>query len=357
MKKINFIDLCNLALNAYTNKISFIIFKKPNDNIIYLCLDKKKINKNSNLSIIIGDFENNKKIKIFNSENYYSELIIINYKPLKNIIFKEKNNIKNFNIYKKNFLLLVNKALKLIKKNFLKKVVLSRKVVINYNFIDFKNTINNLLYKYPECFTNIWYHYKHGLWLGATPELLFNISNNHLITTALAGTIKLIKKKYIPWNFKEIEEHNIIIDYISNILNNYKGIINIHNTKSINLGLIKHLKTDIDFFYSEINSIPNYKEILKYIHPTPAVCGMPKNIAYDFIKKNEGYKRSFYTGYIGIIKKNKFESYVNIRCMNIKNNNITIYAGCGITNKSIPIKEWIESEIKIQNIVTNLVYK
>lgn len=355
MKKINYNELCQIVLKTYNSKKNFILFKKPNNNKIYLFINNninKKINKNSDISLIIGNFENKNHINFINNEIYYSELLLSSFRLYSNNItnnfscLEEENN-------KKNYLLLINKSLKLIKNKFIKKVVLSRKKILEYKFLDLKNTINNLIVNYYECFINIWYDYSNGLWIGATPELLFNISNNHLHTIALAGTKKLLQKKYNIWTFKEIEEHYIVVDYIYNILKNYNGKIYIKNTKSINSGLIKHLKTKIDFFFSKK---PKYKELLNKIHPTPAICGIPKNNAYNFILKNEKYKRSFYTGYIGIISNNELTFYVNIRCINIIDNYITLYSGCGITYKSIPINEWLESEIKIQNILSSIVY-
>ena len=69
-----------------------------------------------------------------------------------------------------------------------------------------------------------------------------------------------------------------------------------------------------------------------------------------FILENENYNREYYTGFLGelnkkSIKKKKLKSdlYVNLRCMQIKNQQAFIYMGCGITKDSNPEKEWEES--------------
>ena len=94
------------------------------------------------------------------------------------------------------------------------------------------------------------------------------------------------------------------------------------------------------------------------MHPTPAVCGLPKDQAKAFIVENEKYDRGFYTGYLGELNSSfgtdsgSSDLFVNLRCMQIdldKNKNNTpvyLYMGCGITKDSIPEKEWSESSNK-----------
>lgn len=352
MKQINISNLYKKIIEAYKIKSRFILYRKPNDNIVYLCIDNNYKKIYSDFHLIIGDFHN-KNILIINPKEIYisyidrsKKIIFNNQLNINNNFFKQKKLIEYYNI--------INKSLLLINKNILTKVVLSRKKEIFFNSFDLKNTIQNLLHTYFESFINIWYDPIYGLWLGATPELLFNIKNNELSSVALAGTMKINNKKNnsLTWTFKELEEHYIVVNYICDILKKNSGKIFLDKTKTLNTGIIKHLKTSIKFSFE--NKIPTYKDILYLLHPTPAICGIPKDIAYNFIIKNEGYNRSFYTGYIGIINKNIAEFYVNLRCANILNNVIIIYAGCGITNYSNPKYELLESEMKMHNILLNI---
>lgn len=108
------------------------------------------------------------------------------------------------------------------------------------------------------------------------------------------------------------------------------------------------------------------------MHPTPAVCGLPKDISKAFILKNENYNREFYTGFLGELNikerksrnvnrhniendayasvKNVSNLYVNLRCMQLVNNHAIVYIGGGITKDSIPEKEWEETVSKSQVI-------
>ena len=80
----------------------------------------------------------------------------------------------------------------------------------------------------------------------------------------------------------------------------------------------------------------------------------------DFIKRNELIDRKYYSGFLGVInqcKSNKVKYsnlVVNLRCMNIDSDIITLFAGGGITDKSDSEKEWEETELKINTLKTLL---
>ena len=93
------------------------------------------------------------------------------------------------------------------------------------------------------------------------------------------------------------------------------------------------------------------------MHPTPAVCGLPRDLAKDFILENEDYDRSFYTGFLGELNinssklnKQKTELFVNLRCMSVDDYKARIFVGGGVTKDSIAKKEWQETVSKTQTI-------
>ena len=115
---------------------------------------------------------------------------------------------------------------------------------------------------------------------------------------------------------------------------------------SIKAGSIWHIKTDIS---GVLNEDSNLEEVVNTLHPTPAVCGLPKKKAKAFIIENENYERTFYTGFLGELNSSfaynavSSDLYVNLRSMQIKENTANLYIGCGITKESIPENEWEES--------------
>jgi isochorismate synthase len=214
-----------------------------------------------------------------------------------------------------------------------------------------------------------WYHPKVGLWIGATPELLFKVEGKQLTTISLAGT-QPYKPSSIPsWTHKEYEEQQIVTDYITNRIKPYTIQINVSDIDTVRAGSLLHLKTRIT---SRIADTSNLKSIIEALHPTPAVCGFPREEAKDFILKNENYNREYYTGFLGelnlkqsktrnanrrnvennayAVVKTQSNFYVNLRCMQIKNNEALIYIGGGITKDSNSEKEWEETVNKTTTI-------
>lgn len=101
---------------------------------------------------------------------------------------------------------------------------------------------------------------------------------------------------------------------------------------------------------AQIKDKSDLYNLLKDLHPTPAVGGMPKDLAKNFILDNEGYDRSFYAGFAGYENENESEFFVNLRCAKIYSNKINLYVGGGIMPDSIPENEWKETELKSRTI-------
>jgi len=242
---------------------------------------------------------------------------------------------------------LVHQGIKTIQSGSLQKVVLSRKEEISLSGgIDGLQLFDRLLQSYPNAFVYYWFHPKVGTWLGATPETLLKIKDQTLATMALAGTQPYQKNKQVVWKSKEIEEQQMVAQFISRELSNKVKTITTSETYTHRAGSLLHLRTDITANL-DIQKF-NLQDILTVLHPTPAVCGVPKKEAMDFIKKQEGYDRKFYTGFLGeyTIKNNRLSSadlFVNLRCMEVKNDLAFLYVGGGITKDSIVEKEWEET--------------
>ncbi|MEL6537509.1 MAG: chorismate-binding protein [Bacteroidota bacterium] len=93
--------------------------------------------------------------------------------------------------------------------------------------------------------------------------------------------------------------------------------------------------------------------MLKLLHPTSAVCGMPKETSEAFLAKHEGYSRELYAGYLGPVNVQEFTSlYVNLRCMQYLGQEAILYAGAGVTIDSNPQKEWEETELKCNTLLS-----
>ena len=95
--------------------------------------------------------------------------------------------------------------------------------------------------------------------------------------------------------------------------------------------------------------------MLELLHPTSAVCGMPKSQALQFITETETFDRSYYSGFLGPVNlAGSTDIFVNIRCMQLLPERAVLYSGAGITSESKPEKEWLETELKCDTLL-NLV--
>ncbi len=265
---------------------------------------------------------------------------------------------------------LVQNALEAIEKKDFHKVVVSRRETILINDNDPSRIFLNLLDRYPTAFVYFFFHPKVGLWLGATPETLLRIEGNKLTTMSLAGTQKYNATTDVVWLQKEKEEQQIVTDFIVEGLHKSVDKIEVSEVQTVRAGHLLHLKTDI---LATIHPKTFHMgALLEQLHPTPAVCGLPKSIAKRFILQNEQYDREYYTGFLGElnfkekllrnpngrnIENNAYASvklvsqlYVNLRCMQLKDNQVSVYVGGGITKDSVPEKEWEETVSKSQII-------
>ncbi len=239
----------------------------------------------------------------------------------------------------------VSKAVAEIKKGALYKVIISRKEVQQLDTLDFIQVFQNLCIEYPKAFRYCWYHPKVGMWMGASPETLIDVNQGNFETMALAGTQAFQGKTEVLWGEKEQQEQQIVVDAIVAALNSKNAVTNIEikETKTHKAGSLLHLKTPISAQLKTENSL---KSLIEVLHPTPAVCGLPYVLSKKFICNNEGYKRKYYTGFLGEINDAKnAQLFVNLRCMEVfdTQKKVAIYVGGGITAASHPEAEWHET--------------
>lgn len=261
---------------------------------------------------------------------------------------------------KKEYLKLFEKGMKELQKGHLKKVVLSRKQEFPKSDSDVE-IFERLLDCYPTANGYFFYHPKVGTWTGATPELLLEVSikdndqstaiNDSLPakvqTMSLAGTAVNNGNDIHIWGEKEKEEQRLVTD---DIIAKFQsaGVTSIQESEleTVQAGHLLHLRTILE----GISPTENIESLLNQLHPTPAVCGLPRDRAMQFILENENYDRSYYTGYLGVVNKNSRNYYVNLRCMQLLKETALIYVGGGVTSKSDGELEYQETMAKLNTM-------
>ena len=256
---------------------------------------------------------------------------------------------------------LVEEGIKEINKGSFEKFVPSRQTTIplNNNF-DPVESLVKLREAYSNAFCYLLSTDELGTWMAATPELLIDIENEkRFLTVALAGTQKMPEDESlsdIAWTQKEIEEQAMVSRYI---INCFKKIrlreFDERGPKTARAGNLVHLKTEFSVDMKETSFPLLGSVMLKLLHPTSAVCGMPLEPAFQFLKENEGYDRQLFAGYLGPVNINMGTSiYVNLRCMQIFKDKGILFAGAGVTHDSNPEKEFLETEMKFKTLLNIL---
>lgn len=199
--------------------------------------------------------------------------------------------------------------------------------------------------RYPNEYVYLCHTPLSSTWLGATPELLLSQKDQEWKTVALAGTRQELSKP-TTWDTKNQQEQAIVAEYIDKLLADHNCVLTKSDTTTAHTGKLEHLKTE--FTFTPQNTSIKLGSILSSLHPTPAVCGMPKALTYDFIVNNEGHNRRYYSGFLGEISKHSAQIFVNLRCMNIQPDNLFLYAGSGLLPTSSVDMEWNETELKLE---------
>lgn len=207
---------------------------------------------------------------------------------------------------------------------------------------------------YPRMFIALVSTSKSGCWLTATPEILLEGKSETWRAIALAGTMKLEgdqlngEGESLRWSTKNIQEQRIVATYITECLERFTGDFHEEGPRTVRAANLVHLRSDFTF------SLPDNQhlgDLLHTLHPTPAVCGLPKRDTFEFITHNEHTPRRYYSGFMGILDPAaETHLYVSLRCMNIEDNRYHLYAGGGLLKDSAEEQEWAETEAKLETM-------
>ncbi len=198
-----------------------------------------------------------------------------------------------------------------------------------------------------------------GTWFVATPEVLVRTlpQSSRLHTMALAGTMPYCAEnmELAAWSHKNREEQALVTSYLTAILgDDYEA----HGPYPVKAGSVVHLRTDLTFTPKQ-----GLSALLAALHPTPAVCGLPKAAALDFIVEHESYQRSYYAGFLGEMQcpKSGTNLFVNLRTIELLAQQgvwgpwtFRSYVGGGLLAASNEDSEYAEICAKNRSVLSNL---
>ncbi len=360
----------------YEQNLPFVAYRKPQSIEVQAFLQQEEglftTEDLSESGFVFAPFDDHKKVILIPEE--VSEKLIFEQVVSEEISTSGSSNEEKISEEKrKAHIQLVEKAVSVLRSGEMDKVVLSRKEEVKLEEKDPLDLFQELLKTYPTAFVYLWYHPETGCWLAATPETLLKVEGSRFKTMALAGTQKFQGSTDVSWGEKEKQEQLFVTESILENLEKVGVSLNgvqrseVYTAKA---GSLLHLKTDISGRLQDPRA--GLKKIITALHPTPAVCGLPKEKAKKFILSNEGYDREFYTGYLGELNlqknvqrsrtrrnvenlayravKKETDLYVNLRCMKIEAGKAILFVGGGITKDSDPEAEWEETVNKSQTM-------
>ena len=236
-----------------------------------------------------------------------------------------------------------------------RKIVLARSATLpNHHDVQPEELFWRACAAYPRLFIALAAMPDGGYWLTATPEILLEGRGAEWRTIALAGTMQLSGDELngegegIRWSAKNIQEQRYVASYIASCLEHFSLKFEEEGPRTVRAAHLVHLRSDFTFTLPDPGKTG---QLLQLLHPTPAVCGLPKQETLDFILQNEHPRRQYYSGFMGPIGMDgETHLYVSLRCMHIGPDEYRLYAGGGLLKDSRLEQEWQETEAKMQTM-------
>lgn len=257
----------------------------------------------------------------------------------------------------------IDEALQQFEKNNLEKIVLSQ--AVDFELKHPQNPyilVQTLAQKNAHAFSFVIPVEDNAYLLGASPELLIFKQDQVVRSNPLAGSRPLSDDEHINQvrihdlcaSSKDLYEHQVVVDSVCKHLKPFCQHLNISEKPEIlKTTTMMHLST---VFEGQLKlKKTNALELALSLHPTPAICGAPTQLAKDFILKHEGYDRHYFAGLVGWMDANgNGEWVVTIRCGLLTQSHLRLYAGAGIVKGSEAELEWNETEAKMQTLLKTL---
>ncbi|MCW8817863.1 MAG: isochorismate synthase [Ignavibacteriaceae bacterium] len=252
-----------------------------------------------------------------------------------------------------------NKALQILNAGEVDKLVLSRMHGFTlYEPINWTILLDKLTQRFNDCYL-FFTKRKSSFFFGSSPEMFLKVSSNIAEVESVAGSAPRGEvfetdqqfERLLQTSEKNRREHLFVSEFISEILIHYSDNVRIIEEKQIRkLNNIQHLVTRIS---AELNSKNKLFDLIDSLYPTPAVCGVPKELALNSIRKLEVHDRGLYSGLIGLMNfEGECELAVTIRSALVKNNTVMAFAGAGLVKDSNSDDEFFETNLKLYTILS-----
>jgi len=258
----------------------------------------------------------------------------------------------------------IKQAKNAIDESTFEKIVLARHLAIPKRSDTTPTRIlNHLRKQYTSCYNFLIHNPSGNTFLGSTPEQLGTFKDDLLQTEALAGSIQrgatvsedVLWESKLTDSQKDHDEHNFVVKDILERLRPVADNLDYPKQPQIKkLSNVQHLFTPIQ---AKLKNNATALDVIRRLHPTPAVGGYPWEDAAPYIQRFENFDRGWYAGPVGWFNaKGDAEFAVGIRSGLITKSQAHFFAGCGIVADSDPKTEWKETNLKLKPMLSALQY-
>jgi menaquinone-specific isochorismate synthase len=246
-----------------------------------------------------------------------------------------------------------------------RKVVLARDVVVACDAdIARAPVLARLRDSYPTCFV---FAMPSGAGrptlLGASPELLVSRHGDVVRSQPMAGTSRRSPDPAVDARLaagllashKDRVEHQITIDMAHDTLLPWCSYLDAETDPSVvGVANVHHLATAVVGRLSR--PLPSVLDLVHALHPTPAVCGDPRDASADLIRRHEGIDRGAYAAPVGWVDRHGNGQFaVGVRSAEISGRHARLFAGVGVVADSEPEAELEETRVKLQAMLGALI--
>lgn len=240
-----------------------------------------------------------------------------------------------------------------------RKVVLARAVTVDADRPLRRGAVlRRLVAAFPSCMV-----YATDDIVGASPELLVARIGDRVRSHPMAGTAPRSSDPSTDARLaanllasaKDREEHRLTIDMVHDTLLPWCSYLDEEAEPSIvAMANVQHLATRVE---GRLSSPPaSVMELVTALHPTPAVCGAPRDRALALIERLEGLDRGGFAGPVGWVDaEGNGEWAVGIRCAELDGRRARLFAGVGVVADSDPVAELAETRAKLQALLGAIV--
>lgn len=256
----------------------------------------------------------------------------------------------------------VEEALEAIRRGEVSKVVLARALEVELATApDLPSLVGRLWQENPGAHVFLLEPEPGHVLLGAAPETIATVTQGVFHATAVAGSVprgegpveqRELSRRLLRSGKDRAEHAFCVEDMVERLGPRARSVRHQREPHVLSLARIQHLEASIEATLREGETVLS---VLEALHPTPAVCGLPRDAALAFLAREEPVQRGWYAGPVGWFDASGQGIFVPALRMGVgRGTHWRLYAGAGIVEGSDPEAEWAETGLKLEPVLRAL---